>query len=149
MEENQNLLPASTPAAIPTQDEQPKTSRGPIIIGGIVVVLLLAILITGLVLLIGADTNTTGHVRDIFIIFMALEFLIIGVALIVLMVQLATLINLLRNEIRPILDSTNETVNTLRGTAAFMSENLVQPVIKLNEYIAGLKKLLDLLHLVR
>jgi hypothetical protein len=149
MEDNQNLLPASTPASIPAPNEQHKTNRGPIIIGGIVVVLLLAILITGLILLIGADTNTTGHVRDIFIIFMALEFLIIGVALIVLMVQLATLVNLLRNEIRPILDSSSETVNTLRGTAAFMSENLVQPVIKLNEYIAGLKRLLDLLHLVR
>jgi hypothetical protein len=149
MEDSQSLLPANTPSVPPAPVEQPKSNRGPIIVGIVAGVVILALLVTGLVLLLGADLNTTGKIRDIFIIFMALEFLIIGVALIVMMVQLATLINLLRNEVRPILASTNETVNTLRGTAQFMSENLVEPVIKLNEYIAGLKKLLDLLHLVR
>jgi hypothetical protein len=32
----------------------------------------------------------------------------------------------------------------LRGTSEFLSENLVEPVIKLNSYLAGLKKLFDL-----
>jgi hypothetical protein len=75
---------------------------------------------------------------------MALESLVIGLALIILIVQMATLINLLQNEVKPILNSTNETVNTLRGTASFLSDNLVEPVLKLNEYLAGLKKLIDL-----
>jgi hypothetical protein len=79
------------------------------------------------------------------IIFMALEFLVIGAALVILMIQLAVLINLLQNEIKPILNSTNETVNTLRGTVTFLSDNLAEPVIKLNQYMAGFKKLLDLL----
>ena len=82
--------------------------------------------------------------RDIFIIFLALESLVIGAALVVLIIQLASLINLLQNEVKPILKSTNETVNTLRGTSAFLSENLVEPVIKLNSYLAGLKKLFDM-----
>jgi len=60
------------------------------------------------------------------------------------MVQLATLINLLQNEIKPILEATNETANTVRGTAKFLSDSAVEPVIKLNEYLAGLKKLYDL-----
>ncbi len=85
-----------------------------------------------------------ANVRDIFIIFMALESLLIGAALVVLIIQLASLINLLQNEVKPILKSTNETVNTLRGTSEFLSENLVEPVIKLNSYLAGLKKLFDL-----
>jgi amino acid permease len=75
---------------------------------------------------------------------MALESLLIGAALVVLIIQLASLINLLQNEVKPILKSTNETVNTLRGTTEFLSENLVEPVIKLNSYLAGLKKLFDL-----
>jgi amino acid permease len=75
---------------------------------------------------------------------MALESLVVGTALVVLIIQLATLINLLQNEVRPILKSTNETVNTLRGTSEFLSENLVEPVIKLNSYLAGLKRLFDL-----
>lgn len=108
-------------------------------------VVILALLVTGAVLLIRADVATTSRVRDIFIIFMALESMVIGVALVILIIQLATLINLLQNEVKPILDATNETANTLRGTAAFISNNLSEPVIKLNEYLAALKKMADLL----
>lgn len=130
------LPPPAAPAANP---------RGPmtkIIIAAIVIV---GLLIFGLVMLLRADASTTSEIRDIFIIFMALESLVLGVALVVLIVQLATLINLLQNDIKPILKSTNETVNTLRGTATFLSNNVTEPVIKLNEYLAGLKKLLDIL----
>ena len=87
----------------------------------------------------------TDKIRDVFLIVVALETLVIGVALIVLIVQLASLINLLQNEVRPILHATNETVNTLRGTAEFLGENVVEPVIKLNGYLAGLKRMLELL----
>jgi len=59
------------------------------------------------------------------------------------------LINLLQNEVKPILDATNETVNTLRGTTTFLSENLVEPVIKLNSYLAGIQRVLKLLGLKR
>jgi hypothetical protein len=71
---------------------------------------------------------------------MALESIVIGLALIILIVQIARLINLLQNEIKPIIDSTNETVSTLRGTTHFLSNNLVEPVIKLNEYLAGFQQ---------
>jgi hypothetical protein len=91
------------------------------------------------------DSGTTARIRDIFLIFMAFESLIIGAALVILVIQVASLINLLQNEVKPILKSTSETVNTLRGTTAFLSENLVEPVIKLNSYLAGLKKFTDLI----
>ena len=55
------------------------------------------------------------------------------------------LINLLQNEVRPILNATSEAVNTLRGTAEFLGENVVEPVIKLNGYLAGLKRMLELM----
>jgi hypothetical protein len=76
---------------------------------------------------------------------MALESLVIGVVLVILVVQLAILINLLQNEIRPIIHSTNDTVNTLRGTVVFLSDNLAEPVIKLNEYLAAAKRFFELL----
>ena len=109
-----------------------------------IVILVLGIIIAGIVLLAGAGNETTAQVRDIFIILMALISLVIGVALIILIIQIAALINLLQNEIKPILKSTNDTVNTLRGTSTFLSENLASPVIKINSSIAGLRKLLDL-----
>ncbi|MCQ3938562.1 MAG: hypothetical protein DPW18_16160 [Chloroflexi bacterium] len=116
------------------------------ILAGIIagIVLLVALLGVAIYFLLQPETPT-NKIRDVFIIVVALETLVIGVALIVLVVQLASLINLLQNEVRPILHATNETVNTLRGTAEFLGENVVEPVIKLNGYLAGLKRMLELL----
>ena len=116
----------------------------------IVVVVIAAILLilTGLGFAVNGlmqDSATTAKIRDIFLIFMAFESLIIGAAMVILVIQVASLVNLLQNEVRPILKSTSETVDTLRGTTAFLSENMVEPVIKLNSYLAGLKKLTDLM----
>ncbi|MBC8331021.1 MAG: hypothetical protein H8E28_03485 [Anaerolineae bacterium] len=129
---------------IPTQDlteelpapEDTRNQRGLVVglvIGGIA---LLAVIVGAVFLLLRPSTDT-ARVRDVFIIFMALESIVIGLALVILLVQLARLINLLQNEIKPIMDSTNETVSTLRGTTQFLSDNLVEPVMKLNEYLAG------------
>lgn len=110
-------------------------------------VAIVGLIVTGIVFLARAGGDTTGKVRDIFIILMALESIVIGVTLIVLVVQLASLINLLQNEIKPILKTTSDTVNTLKGTTDFLSENLTNPVIKVNSSMAGAKKLLDLIGL--
>lgn len=128
-------LPAGSP-----KKSGPKT--WPIILGALV---LLALIVGIVVLLMLTGSESVGKIRDIFIIFMALESFIIGVVLVILIVQLSVLINLIQNEIKPILRTTNETVSTLKGTTTFISDNLAEPVIKLNTYLAGLKKLLDLL----
>jgi len=112
-------------------------------------VLLVVLISTAVFFLFKANPAVTTQIRDIFIIFMALEFMILGVALVILIIQLAKLVNLLENEVKPILAATSETVNTLKGTTDFLSQNLVDPVIKLNGYMAGLKKVLDLLKIVR
>ncbi|WP_322808009.1 hypothetical protein [Thermanaerothrix sp.] len=136
-------LPPSEPSTSPPSESKRLTG----IIFGIVILLILVI--AGIVLLAIAPAETTARVRDIFIIVLALESLLLGVALIILIVQLAVLINLLQNEVKPILEATQETINNLRGTTVFLSNNLVEPVIKLNEYLAGLKKILDLLRFGR
>ena len=116
------------------------------IIAGVIVIL--AAIVTAIYFLLQPG-SPTGTIRDIFIIFMAVESLIIGAALVILIIQVASLINLLQNEVKPILESTTETVNTLRGTTQFLSENLVEPVIKLNSSLAGLRKILELLGVKR
>jgi predicted PurR-regulated permease PerM len=112
-----------------------------IILGAIILIAI----ITGIVSLAFAQGDTVGKIRDIFIILMALIMFIIGVALVVLIIQLADLTNLLKNEVRPIIRSTNDTVNTLKGTVRFMSDNLAEPVIKMNENLAGIKKIASFL----
>jgi hypothetical protein len=134
--------PVSQDPSNPPETEQPqKNFVIPIVIGVIVLLALLGVAIYFLL----QPATPTDKIRDIFIIVVALESLVIGVALIVMIVQLASLINLLQNEVKPILKSTNETVNTLRGTAEFLGENVVEPVIKLNGYMAGLTRMLELM----
>jgi len=142
MENNQPENLDSVNLNLPDIEEQkgsPGTKIG-LIIGA---VLILGLLIAGVVLLLQPGTDT-GRVRDIFIIFLALEFFVIGLALIILIIQVARLSYTLQNEIKPILETTGETVNTLRGTTTFLSEHLVEPVLKLNEYLAGLSRMLNI-----
>lgn len=151
-----NSDPAAKPKEIQQQplpstlEEKAELKRQRLTLAGIAigVLIILALMILAVIYLAKPSTPT-DKIRDIFIIFMALEFLLLGLALIILIVQLATLINLLQNEVKPILESTNETANTLRGTAVFLSENLTGPVIKLNEYIAALKRLIELMGFFR
>lgn len=111
--------------------------------------LILLALVVLAVIYLASPTAPTEKIRDIFIILMALEFLVVGLALIILVIQLATLINLLQNEVKPILESTNETASTLRGTAVFLSDHLVEPVIELSAYLAGLGRLKNLIDIAR
>ncbi len=146
MSEELRELPA--PEVDPAEKARLRKQRW--IVAGIIAatVILLAGIVVAVILLAG-NPAAAANVRDIFIIFMALESLLIGAALVVLMIQLASLINLLQNEVKPILKSTSDTVNTLRGTTQFLSENMVEPVIKLNSYLAGLKKFFDLFKIIR
>ena len=139
-------LPSPEPALelTPEQIEQEKKMKRMmtmVIIGAVILLILLGVAIY----LLLQPATPTDKIRDIFIIVVALESLVIGVALVVLIVQIAGLINLLQNEVRPILKATNDTVNNLRGTAEFLGENVVEPVIKLNGYLAGLNRMLELM----
>jgi amino acid permease len=109
-----------------------------------VAVIVITLIVLATIFLVKPDNSAmTEQIRDVFIIFMALESLIMGIALVILIIQLSTLINLLQNEIRPIINSTNETVNTLKGTAKFISDHLTEPVIKINQFMAMVKKLIN------
>jgi len=123
---------------------QPNKSSAWVIVGIVLIVLAVT---AGIVVLAGQSSEVTTKVRDIFIILLALEMFAIGTALIILIIQVAALTNLLQNEVKPILNSTTDTVNTLKGTVKFLSNNVSEPVIKLNQSLASLNKLLELLKL--
>jgi hypothetical protein len=91
------------------------------------------------------NPEQTETIRDVVIVFVAAEALLIGLALVLLLVQLARLTALLQNEIRPILLSTQDTLDTVRGTTAFLGNNLVDPVIKANSSLAAVRRALNLL----
>jgi hypothetical protein len=133
------------PELTPEELRKQRLTIAGLVIGGVIIV---GLLITGFIFLINPNLTsyeTVARLRDISIILLAIESLFIGLALIILIVQIARLTNLIENEVKPILDSTNETVSNLRGTTRFLSDNLVEPVIRLNELMAVLQRLLELL----
>ena len=136
---------ASSPKGEEAAKREAERRQRTIVVSSIIALVVLVALIVTAVFFLLQDGTPTDKIRDIFIIFMALESLLIGAALVILIVQFASLINLLQNEVRPILDATNDTVNHLRGTAEFLGENVVEPVIKLNGYLAGMQRMLELL----
>ncbi|NPA92267.1 MAG: hypothetical protein GXO56_01130 [Chloroflexi bacterium] len=145
--EAQSRIP-QTDTATASQEAPLGSSRKWLIIAGLAGLIALGLLVAATVYLLNPNTPT-ARIRDVFIILLALEGMLIGLALLVLVVQIAILINLLQHEVRPILDSTARTVNVLQGTAAFVSNHLVEPVIKLNETVAALSSVASVLKLTR
>jgi len=86
-----------------------------------------------------------AFVRDLAIILLAVESLVIGVVLIVLVWEIRSLAKLLREEIKPILDSADETVRTVRGTTAFVSDTFVNPMIRVSGFASGIMQVLRIL----
>lgn len=122
----------------PATPEPAKTNTRLMIGLGAGAVIFLAIIIL-IVILLYNNPGPTAVIRDIFIIALALTSFLIGLLLLVLIFQLQSLIALLRNEIKPMLTNANQTVSTVRGTAVFVSDNLVKPTINIASFVAGVK----------
>ena len=109
----------------------------------VVVVVLLAVMCY----LLFISPGPTAIIRDISVIILALESIVVLLLLGVVIGMLWWLIQTLEKKITPILDTTNETVNnvsetvnTVRGTATFMSDAVVSPAIKVISYASGVKR---------
>jgi hypothetical protein len=89
--------------------------------------------------------SALAFVRDLAIIILAVESIVVGVVLIVLVFEVLSLIRQLRNDIKPILASADETMRTLRGTSNFVSDNLVTPVVRVSSFAAGVTQALRIL----
>ena len=133
--ETVNNTPAADAAAVKTVQKE-ETGSGiniPLIIG--IVILILAGLIF---LFIKLGPETTGNIRDISLIIYALGSIVTTAALVVLVVQAAKLVNFLKYEISPILNTTDKTVKKLSGTVSFLCENAVEPTVKAASTISGI-----------
>jgi hypothetical protein len=82
----------------------------------------------------------TAQIRDIAIIIIAVQSIVIGVLIAVLILQIWRLIKMVQTEIKPIVEDAQETLSTVRGTTNFMSSNVVEPVVKTGGYIAGARR---------
>jgi len=87
----------------------------------------------------------SGAIRDIAIIIVALEILILNALLIILVWQVWRLVKMIKTEIKPIIRDTQDTVGAVRGTADFVSANVVDPVVKTNSKLAGWRRSISVL----
>ncbi len=111
------------------------------IVVGVIVVLIVSTLFTSLLVYLALNyAATIIVVRDIFIITLGIMSCLSGIVLILLLISIIRLINMLEFELKPILLKTNDTLDTVRGTTVFMSENVMGPVTKASSYMAGLRR---------
>jgi hypothetical protein len=111
------------------------------IVIGVIVVLVIGILFTALLTYLAVNyADTIIVVRDIFIIALGIMSCFSGIVLILLLISIIRLINMLEFELKPILLKTNDTLGTIRGTTAFMSDNVLRPVTTASSYMAGLRR---------
>jgi len=115
---------------------------GASVLGGILVVIFLI----GLALALFADVQPTAArmqvIRDIFIILIGLELILIVASLAVLIVQIARLITLLKSETKPILENAQEATRSAKNTVDFVSTNVTQPIVRVSSFMAGARVML-------
>jgi hypothetical protein len=130
--------------------KEPRPSSARRIAGIVGITLPLLLTVAGLFLFFFLrDDTQMRNLRDILLILLALEFMVVGIALTLLMVQLARISMLVEMEIRPMVRSAEETLRHLSGTIQFLDENLVDPIMKLNGSLAGVQRLLNMFNLFR
>ncbi len=78
----------------------------------------------------------SATIRDIAIIIIAIQSIVIGLLIGVLIWQIWRLVKIIQTELKPIIEDTQATVNTVRSTATFVSNNVVDPVIQTNTKVA-------------
>lgn len=136
---NEAPYPVS-PIVVDEANHEPLVPARYIVIG-VIVVLVVGVAFTALLTYLAVNyADTIIIVRDIFIIALGIMSCLSGIVLILLLISIIRLINMLEFELKPILLKTNETLGTIRGTTAFMSDNVMRPVATASSYMAGLRR---------
>ena len=132
----------NTPGTMPEQKKLISVKPVYIVLAVILVIALLGGAVWGIVWLASTQAAAIEAVRDVLLIALALESCLFGVVLLFMLLMIVRLVNMLEFEIKPILEKTNETVGTIRGTTTFVSKNVVKPVTEARVQMAGLRQAL-------
>jgi hypothetical protein len=97
--------------------------------GGLGALVILALLIWGLYSLGGDDQSALERFRDIAIIFIVLLSAITVVLLAAIVAALGYLTFQIKDRVIPMLEELTGTVKRMRGTAEFVTEEAVKPII--------------------
>ncbi|CAN5809277.1 hypothetical protein BH20CHL3_BH20CHL3_03980 [soil metagenome] len=99
------------------------------VLAGVGALLIFVLICVGLYFLGGDDQSALERLRDIAVIFVVLISVITVILLAAITAALILLFMQLKDRAIPILDETKGTVNRIRGTANFMTEEAVKPLV--------------------
>jgi hypothetical protein len=123
-------------------------NRLPALVAAIVVVVMLAGTV-GFGVLMFRNPAAAATLRDIFLIVLGVQSMIIGlllVALLVTMVYVALkvydLIHSVQDNVQPILHRADDTVRTVHSRAVFVSDTAVKPIIEVMAYVSAAKSII-------
>ena len=123
-----------------SEDKTPMDPRAKKMIG----IVIAAVVVIGLALL-GAGyflywrPDMTDFLRDIAVIILAFETLVVIFFLGVMTVLLIYVVLTLEREIKPVLNAISEAVYTVRGTTTFVSDAVVSPIIEVASIVGAVK----------
>jgi len=146
-----------TPPSRPELSPKPVDKRP--IIATIVVLIILLIVFIGLGVFLFLHPPTAAVLRDIFIIVLALETLVVTfiamllvVALVYLVLKINDLVQLINRGVTPLLDKANntatianETAKTVQSRVTVVSDEVVKPVINVLSTISAAKAIVKTL----
>ncbi|MCS6964554.1 hypothetical protein [Thermoflexus sp.] len=93
---------------------------------------------------------TAAVLRDVLIIALALQLILLTTVAIFLVYRLILLVDWFQQEIQPILQRARETVDTVHGTSVFLGRRLARPTIEAASVAAGVTQALrTLIRLLR
>jgi hypothetical protein len=104
---------------------------------GIGIAVIAVLILLGFAAMIAA--GVIDEVRDIVIILLAVESLIIGGVTLFLLYQMIMLLTLIREELIPLIQSAQDTVNSARGTTVYVSRKIIVPSAKAATTVARLQ----------
>ena len=108
-------------------------------------VLVLGVVALPIVLAIWSPNDWLVNVKNMSVIYASL-FMCVGALLFIVMTGLIALIAFtIRDHIVPALDRVKDTAQTVKGTATFVSESVVAPIIKVAGAAAGTKAMVQTL----
>ena len=106
-------------------------------------ILALAVLALPVVLLFYWPSTWLVGVRDVALIYGSLFMCIGGLGLFAMAGAIAFLAFTLRDNVVPALEKVNDTAKTVKGTATFVSESVVAPIIKVAGAAAGARAMVQ------
>ncbi len=139
----QNVLQApQTPPAEAEAKSKWTIQRIVFLSSGVLGAIIVIIFVIGLLLAFTGELEITAlriqYIRNLFMVVIGLEGMLIIGAIAVLIVQITRLVNMVKRDVQPVLTTAQDTVNTAKGTAEFVGDNAVRPIIRTSAFMSGL-----------